>query len=210
VRTEEEKDFYEKFRLKPMGGWTVDVTRDVNNHFLAEQHWKRVKEFIKKHPPPEKGGQKAMEDWYKKAIMTPEQEVVMWSEASLQAPLNHEGFARYMQVFEQVVGKEQFKAIHGGMDAKDVTKVASRQMQELMKNSGYPLQDTVSSGLETPYQREQRRLREYLDKHPGPYDLWSDFTNKSELGRQIKEKRLQAERESRNWSSKEKKEKEKE
>lgn len=34
--------------------------------------------------------------------LLPEEECIMWSEASLRAPLNEAGFKRYMQVFSEV------------------------------------------------------------------------------------------------------------
>jgi hypothetical protein len=101
-----------------------------------------------------------------------------------------------MEAFEEVVGKKQFEALHGGMSPKELAKTAEKQERSLIKQ-GMIAEDTVSAGLETPYQKEQRRLREWLDKHPGPFDNWSDYTNRSRLGREIKEKRLQAERDSR-------------
>lgn len=139
-----------------------------------------------------------MENWYRQAILTPEQKVVMYSEASFLGPLNHKGFLQFMEAFEQVVGKKQFEALHHGMSPKQLTKAAEKQ-EKMLLNQGLIEKDAISEGLETPYQKEQRRLREWLDKHPGPFDNWSDFTNKSELGHHIKEKRLEAERESRKY-----------
>ena len=66
--------------------------------------------------------------------MTPEQEVVMWNEASMHGPLSHESYEKFMTAFEKVVGAEQFKRLHGGNDAAHVvaaTKKAEKKMERI-------------------------------------------------------------------------------
>ena len=111
VKTKAEKEFYQAVSLKPVGGWTEGMVE--NGNALVIKHWERVKEYVKEHPYTGKSKKEA-EEWIKKVIMTPEQEVVMWAERSLQAPLSHEGYEKYMQAFEKVVGKEQFERLFGG------------------------------------------------------------------------------------------------
>ncbi len=170
VQSEKEKGFYEKFKLHPAGGWTEDMVG--GNRTLVLKHWERVKEFIKKHPPPVKASKKVMEEWYKKAIMTPEHEVVMWSEASLRGPLSHESFLKYMEAFEKVVGKEQFEALFGDRSPKELTKDAEKQEKVLIKNKLIPEYDAAVMPSEE--ERIRARLRKRMKN---PYDLVNEPTD---------------------------------
>lgn len=48
--------------------------------------------------PPAFDGNKFLPDRYN----VPEEEIILWSETSLQAPLNRAGFARYKELFEML------------------------------------------------------------------------------------------------------------
>ena len=133
VKTEQEKKFYGAVSLKGVGGYSEELVN--GNHTLAVKHWERVKQFVKKHPLKVRAKKSEAEAWLKKAIMTPEQEVVMWSEASMRAPLSHEGYEKYMTAFEQVVGKEQFKSLLGG-DAAHVVEEAKKAQKKMEKMYG--------------------------------------------------------------------------
>lgn len=56
--------------------------------------------------PPHFDGNKFIPDQYN----VPEEEMISWSETSLQAPLNEAGFRRYKELFEQIF-PEQAKEI---------------------------------------------------------------------------------------------------
>ena len=83
VKTKAEKEFYQAVSLKPVGGWTEGMVE--NGNALVIKHWERVKEYVKEHPYTGKSKKEA-EEWIKKVIMTPEQEVVMWAEDCCRLP----------------------------------------------------------------------------------------------------------------------------
>jgi hypothetical protein len=124
----QEKQFYNLVSLKPVG----EASRSLleSNEGLKLKHWEHVKEFAEKRHPDGKT-KPQIEAWLKKAVMTPEQEVVMWYEASLRNPLSHEGYEKYMVAFEKVIGKDQFKRLMGA-DAVSVVKTAKKQEKELL------------------------------------------------------------------------------
>jgi hypothetical protein len=68
--------------------------------------------------------------------MTPEQEVVLWSEASMHGPLNHEGYEKFMMSFEKVVGAEQFKRLLGG-DAAQVVAEGKKAQKKMEQRYGH-------------------------------------------------------------------------
>ncbi len=132
MKTKSEQEFYNAVSLKGVGEWSKELVS--SNHTLALKHWERVKELAKKHPLKAGAKKSEVEAWLKKAIMTPEQEVVMWNEASMHGPLNHESYEKFMTAFEKVVGAEQFKRLLGGNDAAHVvaaTKKAEKKMERI-------------------------------------------------------------------------------
>jgi hypothetical protein len=131
VKTKEQQGFYNTVSLKGVSEYSEELVS--GNHTLALKHWERVKEFAKKHPLKAGARKSEAEGWLKKAIMTPEQEVVLWSDASMRNPLSHEGYERFMMAFEKVVGPEQFKRLLGG-DAEQVVaegKKAQKKMGQI-------------------------------------------------------------------------------
>ena len=134
VRTKAEKEFYNTVSLKGVSEYSNELVN--GNHALALKHWERVKEFAKKHPLKVGAKKSEAEAWLKKAIMTPEQEVVLWSDASMRNPLSHEGYEKFMMAFEKVVGAEQFKRLLG-RDAAHVVAEGKKAQKKMERMYGH-------------------------------------------------------------------------
>ena len=54
--------------------------------------------------------------FYEDPLHVPEEEMVLWSKTSLMAPLNSEGFKRYMELFTRTFGITVDDLVHGNLD----------------------------------------------------------------------------------------------
>ena len=62
--TKSEQEFYDAAGLKGVGEWSKELVS--SNHTLALKHWKRVKEFAKKHPLKAGAKKSEAEAWLRK------------------------------------------------------------------------------------------------------------------------------------------------
>ena len=60
--------------------------------------------------PPTFDGNKFLPDQYN----VPEEEIILWAETSLQAPLNLMGFARYKELFEMLFPDQALEVFGDG------------------------------------------------------------------------------------------------
>ena len=102
------REFYKAVAIRPAGEWSRDLLENTETgKLLAIQHFANVSKAIKKEKPKTKTEMKKI---LKKALMTPQQKLVILYEKSLHTPLSTTEFHQYLELF-----KECFPAIYKGL-----------------------------------------------------------------------------------------------
>lgn len=77
---------------------------------------KAEKDRVIKPKCPTYDGNKFIPDKYS----VPEEELICWSEASLEAPLSEAGFKRYMELFKEIFPDKEIEIFKDGYEERDI------------------------------------------------------------------------------------------
>lgn len=130
-----ERKIFEVFRLRPLGQWSKDFLNSKAGKMLTESHWAQVKQMLKAiegrvvvlKPPKSK---KDAEELLKKTMQLPEQKFVALFRASLQGPLTHEAFRKYMELFKKF-WPQAYKDVFVGRTPGQITNACIKQEAKL-------------------------------------------------------------------------------
>lgn len=86
----------------------IDMIMQIKN--------KEEKDKVIKPKCPTFDGNKFIPDKYN----VPEEELICWSEASLNAPLNEKGFNRYMELFKKIFPNEEKEIFRNGQKENNI------------------------------------------------------------------------------------------
>ena len=129
VKSKSNRHLYELVRLQPVGEWSRDLVESTEaGKILAETHWKNVKKALKKEKPSTKAQLEAV---LKKAVMTPQQKLVILYEKSLRMPLSTEEFQQYLTLFQENF-PEAYKSMYG---KKSPSEIVAQNLQQMKKVS---------------------------------------------------------------------------
>ncbi|MCL6579285.1 MAG: hypothetical protein K6T73_07860 [Candidatus Bathyarchaeota archaeon] len=129
IKSKFDRRLYELVRLKPAGEWSRDLVESTEaGKILAETHWKNVKKALKKEKPSTKAQLEAV---LKKAVMTPQQKLVILYEKSLRMPLSTEEFQQYLTLFQENF-PEAYKSMY---DKKSPSEIVAQNLQQMKKVS---------------------------------------------------------------------------
>jgi len=128
VKTDEERQLYQFFKIHPAGSWSAELLNTTEaGKILAEGHWTNVKKMIAENPPKSKT---AVQQLQKKAVQTPQQQFVIMHEASSVGPLSAEGFSKYMTLFQGNFPK-QYASVYGSKSPDKLTAECVRQQARM-------------------------------------------------------------------------------
>ncbi|MGB9777977.1 MAG: hypothetical protein ACPLW8_01110 [Candidatus Bathyarchaeales archaeon] len=129
VKSKFDRRLYELVRLKPVGEWSRDLVESTEaGKILAETHWKNVKKTLKREKPFTKAQLEAV---LKKAVMTPQQKLVILYEKSLRMPLSTEEFQQYLTLFQENF-PEAYKSMYG---KKSPSEIVAQNLQQIKRVS---------------------------------------------------------------------------
>lgn len=96
----------------------VEVVFDKRLKLIANATTAGELKIIMDQPKPHFNGNKFISD----PLSVPEEEMILWSMTSLKAPLMHEAFERYFELFKQVFGVDS-------IDADALTRAAQIRLE---------------------------------------------------------------------------------
>lgn len=104
------KKLYKAVCIKPAGAWSADLLESTDiGRILALKHWENVKKELLKAKP------KTKEEWskvLKKAVMTPQQRLLILYEKGLCEPLSAQEFHEYLKLFKENF-PERYEKLYG-------------------------------------------------------------------------------------------------
>jgi hypothetical protein len=104
------KQFYEAVAIRPAGPWSQDLLANTEaGKILALTHFSNVKKQLEKAKPKTKT---ELQKTLKKAIMTPQQKLVILYEKSLREPLSTKEFHEYLELFKTCF-PATYKSLYG-------------------------------------------------------------------------------------------------
>jgi len=111
------KKLYLATAIRPVGEWSRDLLENTETgKLLAVQHFQNVMKVLAKEKPKTKT---QMEKTLKKAVMTPQQRLVILYEKSLREPLDSREFLEYLELFRECF-PNAYKALHGDKSPSQV------------------------------------------------------------------------------------------
>lgn len=118
-----ERRLYKAFAIRPAGKWSHDLLENTEGgKLLAVGHFAHVKKVLAKAKPK---NERELKEVAKKAMLSPQQRLVILYEKGLREPLSAQEFREYLELFKECF-PAAYESLYGN---KSPTQVAAEALK---------------------------------------------------------------------------------